>query len=264
MSGKYKDYTLGSGELHWALSTVQGAPPLANAAYRYLGNTPELSQAQSSTKLDHFDADHGLKQKDDSIILQLDRTGKFKCDSLDVENLALFFLANNSTYSQSATTATSEASTVSPGTGIQLGSSVSPSGLRGITNLVVTNTTTPATVYAAGTDYLLDADTGWLKIPTGSSIPAATGITSVFDSAANTRVQVISTQNALLEGSLKFISNNAKGTKRDFLWPYVQLTPEGDFAMKGDTWAEMSFNFDILTPGDGRAAMYIDGRANQI
>lgn len=264
MSGKYKDYTLGSGELHWALSTSQGAPPLANAAFRYLGNTPELSQAQSSTKLDHYDADHGLKQKDDSIILQLDRTGKFKCDSLDVENLALFFLANNSTYSQTATTGTVENPIVSPGTSVQLGTSISPSGLRGITNLVVNLFSTPATVYTAGTDYLLDPDTGWLKFPIGSAIPAATKIIATFDAAANTRVQVISTQNALLEGSLKFVSNNPKGTKRDFLWPYVQLTPAGDFAMKGSTWSEMDFNFEILTPGDGRAAMYIDGRANTI
>ena len=121
------------------MSLVQGAPPLASAAFRYLGNTPELSQAQSSTKLDHFDADHGLRQKDDSIILQLDRTGKFKADSMDVENLALFFLANNTTYSQTAATAVVETPTVSPGTGVQLGTSVNASGLRGITNLVVTN-----------------------------------------------------------------------------------------------------------------------------
>jgi hypothetical protein len=243
---------------------VQGAPPLASAAFRYLGNTPELSQAQSSTKLDHFDADHGLRQKDDSIILQLDRTGKFKADSMDVENLALFFLANNTTYSQAAGTDIAETPTVSPGTGVQLGTSVNASGLRGISNLVVTNFTTPATTYAAGTDYLLDAETGWLKFPEGSTIPAATKITATFDAAEGTRVQVISTQNALLEGSLKFIANNAKGTKRDYFWPYVQLSPDGDFAMKGDTWMEMNFNFDILTPGDGRAAMYIDGRPNAI
>jgi hypothetical protein len=264
MAGKFKDYVLGSGELHWALSLTQGAPPLASAAYRYLGNTPELSQAQSSTKLDHFDADHGLKQKDDSIILQLDRTGKFKADSMDVANLALFFLADSTTFSQSAATAVAEPLTVSPGTGVQLGTTINPSGLRDISNLVVNLTDTPATVYTAGSDYLLDAETGWVKFPEGTTIPADTGITATFDAAAGTRVQVVSSQNALLEGSLKFLSNNPKGTKRDFLWPYVQLTPDGDFVMKGDTWQEMNFNFDVLTPGDGRAAMYIDGRPNAI
>lgn len=264
MAGKYKDYTLGSGELHWAMSTVQGAPPIALAPFRYLGNTPELSQAQSSTKLDHFDADHGVKQKDDSIILQLDRTGKFKADSMDVENLALFFLANNTTYSQAAATAVVETPTISPGDGFQLGTSVNPSGLRGITNYVMTDFATPATTYQAGTDYLLDPETGWVKIPTGSAIPAATKVTNTFDATASTRIQIISTQNALLEGAMKFIATNAKGTKRDYFWPYVQLSPDGDFTMKGDTWMEMNFNFDILTPGDGRAAMYIDGRPNAI
>lgn len=264
MAGKYKDYTLGSGELHWALSIVQGVPPLRDASFRYFGNSPELSQAQSSTKLDHFDADHGLKQKDDSVILQLDRTGKFKLDSMDVENVALFFLANNSTYSQSALVATVETPTVSPGYGIQLGTSIAPSGLRNISNLVVNDFLTPATIYVAGVDYVLDPVSGWLKFPIGSTIPAATKVTATFDSAVGTRTQIISTQNALLEGSLKFISYNPKGTRRDFFWPYVQLTPEGDFTMKGDTWQEMSFNFDILTPGDGRAAMYIDGAPNAI
>lgn len=264
MAGKFKDYVLGSGELHFALSTSAGVAPAASAVFRYLGNTPELSQATSSTKLDHFDADHGLKQKDDSIILTLDRTGKFQVDSMDVENLALFFLANNTTYSQSAATDISETPTVSPGDGFQLGSSINPSGVREITSLAVTNFTTPATTYVAGTDYTFDAETGWVKIPTTSSIPPATKITAKFSATAGSRVQVVSTQNALLEGSLKFVAQNAKGTNRDFLWPYVQLTPDGDFSMKGDTWMAMNFNFDILSPGDGRVAMYIDGRPNPV
>lgn len=264
MAGKYKDYTLGRGELELALSTVQGVPPPANSAFRYVGNSPELSMTQSSTKLDHYDSDHGLKVKDDSVVLQFDRTGKMTLDSMDVENMATFFIGNKQAVAQTALTGTSEALFPTKGYRFQLGTSILPTGLRGITNLVVKLTATPATVYVAGTDYVLDPDSGMVTIPLGSAIADGISITATFDSAASTRVQIVTVQNALVEASMRFRGKNPKGTVYDYYWPYVQVTPDGDFAMKGDTWLQMGFTFDILPPPDGRASMYIDGIAQAV
>lgn len=264
MAGKYKDYILGSGELEFAKSSVAGAPPLGTAAYRYLGNSPSVSQAQSATSLDHFDADHGLKQKDDSVILQLDRTGKFKLDSNDSKNLCLFYFAEETTLAQAAQTGVAETLDASPGARVQLGTSVNPSGLRGISNLVVKDHTTPTTTYAAGTDYLLDADSGRISYPDGTTIPDGGKVDVTFDAESASRIQIVSSADALIEGSLRFKATNPKGTKYDYFWPYVQLSPDGDYNLKGDTWAEMNFNMSINAPGDGRAAMYIDGQPNFI
>lgn len=262
MAGKYKDYTLGRGELEIALSTVKGAPPPANSAYRYIGNTPELSMTQSSTKLDHYDSDHGLKIKDDSVVLQFDRSGKITADSMDVENLALFFIANKQAVAQTALTGTSEVyPNPKKGYRLQLGTSVVTTGLRNVSNVVVKLTAAPATTYTAGTDYNVDPASGMLTIIAGGAIADDVSITVTFDSAASSRIQVVTIQDALLEGAMRFRGKNPKGTVYDYFWPYVQLTPDGDFAMKGDTWQQMGFNFDILTPGDGRASMYIDGQA---
>lgn len=269
MTGKYKAYTIGRGELSFARSAVSGAAPLAAAMFRYLGNSPELSQAQSPTKLDHYDADHGLKVKDDSILLQLDRTGKFKLDSMDVENIAMQFVTKAQNYAQEAAVDIVETVDVVPGYGFQLGTSVNAMGLRNLTDIAAAGVGGTPPTYTAGVDYVVDPATGWVKIPDGSSIipvdPAtSTPVEFTFSAAATERVQIISASDALLEGALRYRSTNVKGPRHDYFWPYVQISPDGDFSMKGDTWLEMSFTFDILDPSDGRASMYIDGLAQQL
>lgn len=259
MSGPYKNYTLGRGELSFAQSITQGAAPLPGAAFRYLGNSPDLSQTASSTNLDHYDSDHGIKVKDDSIILQFDRTGKFSLDSMDVANLAMYFIAQSTNFQQAAITAKVENVTVGPDTAFQLGTSVNALGVKNVSTVTAKNHTTPATIYVPGTDFIVDPASGWVKIPTGSAIPAGTSVDFTFDAAASSRIQLATTNNVLLEGALKFRSFNPKGPKYDYFWPYVQLTPDGDFTMKGDTWQQMNFNFSILDPSDGRASMYLDG-----
>ena len=57
----------------------------------YFGNTPQLSLAQTSTKLDHYSSEGGLKIKDKSVILQTDLSLTFDTDNVDVGNLVLFF-----------------------------------------------------------------------------------------------------------------------------------------------------------------------------
>jgi len=42
--------------------------------------------------------------------------------------------------------------------------------------------------------------------------------------------------------------------------PYVKLMPNGDFALKGDEWQQLSFNIEVLKKGT-LEAVYMDGRA---
>src|SRR5690242_11248499 len=86
-----KNYTLGRGKLYFAkfLTGTQNTN-----GERYIGNTPALGLKFDATMLDHYDSDQGIKEKDDSITLQVNREGSFTTDNVSPENLALLFFGS--------------------------------------------------------------------------------------------------------------------------------------------------------------------------
>ena len=96
--------TLGRGELWFAPYLTGTTTPDGE---RYIGNSPEFSLTIENENLDHFNSDHGVNEKDDSIVLSTNRTGAFTSDNIGMENLALFFLGE-------AKTITTAAATVAP------------------------------------------------------------------------------------------------------------------------------------------------------
>ena len=61
-------------------------------------------------------------------------------------------------------------------------------------------------------------------------------------------------------GALRFISSNPTGIQRDYYFPYVKISSDGDYALKGDDWQSMGFTFEALKL-PGRERVYIDIRA---
>ena len=55
------------------------------------------------------------------------------------------------------------------------------------------------------------------------------------------------------------IAYNPQGKNYDWFMPYVKLSPNGDFALKGDEWQQIPFSVEILKKS-GYEALYIDGR----
>lgn len=47
-------------------------------------------------------------------------------------------------------------------------------------------------------------------------------------------------------GALFFESDNPVGDNKNYWWPYVSLTPNGNYALKGDAWQVMSFTAEAL------------------
>lgn len=47
-------------------------------------------------------------------------------------------------------------------------------------------------------------------------------------------------------GSIEFLSDNAIGTNMNYWFPYVNLAPNGNFALKGDAWQTLSFTAEAL------------------
>ena len=254
-----ENYTLGRGELHFD----KFAPGTFNkTGERYLGNTPELNRTTESENLDHFNSDRGIRVKDKSIVLEKNDSGTFIADEISDENIALWFLGTQNIVAQSATASVVQnipANRVKPGTYIQLGESqANPTGHRNVT--VATVTSDPVgTTFDNLDDYTVDPELGRLYIVPGGAIGGTAPLIVTYATAASTRTQIVVGEGTTIEGALRFISYNPAGPRRDYYWPYVQLRADGDFAMKGDEWQQLSFAFDILKR-DGYASEYIDGR----
>jgi hypothetical protein len=226
---------------------------------KYFGNTPEISMALESEELEHFDSDAGVKQKDDSVLLELTRSGKFTTDHISPDNMALFFLGTAALVTQTAQVgATYQVVGVKKGCRYQIGSTPSvPAGVRGVSNVVVSVSSVAKT---EGVDYEVDTATGGVTILAAGTIADNATIDITYDRTATSYNQVITGANAEIYGALLYISNNPKGDKFDYYWPYVAIRPDGDFALKGDEWQQISFSFEALKLDDATEVCYINGR----
>ena len=58
-------------------------------------------------------------------------------------------------------------------------------------------------------------------------------------------------------GALRYTEYNAQGPNKVWYFPSVKLSPNGDYALKGDEWQQIPFSIEILKPTVGEA-IYID------
>jgi hypothetical protein len=260
-----KNYVLGRGQVFFDRFAVGVAVTALTrgAGERYLGNTPEFSTTSESEDLEHYDSDGGVKVKDDSVQLSLNRSGTMSCDNIDTENVSLYFIGENGIITQADAAAVVEVvEGVSRGRFIQLGQSASnPSGVRNVANVIVKSGGGPgwATTVAQPGNYEVDDVRGRLYIESDAPDIDDIDIQITYDTVASTREQVVSGSVAIY-GALRFVSNNPKGENRDYYFPYVKLSPNGDYALKGDDWQSMSFNFEVLKKSSNIAPLYVDGQ----
>ena len=255
------NYTLGRGELHF---NKFSPGTFAGIGERYFGNTPEVTQNVETENLDHFNSDHGVKEKDASVVLQTTRSMSFMTDHISVENLALWFFGQVNAMTQTAATAQSEDITDPvPGLFYQLGTSAThPTGLRSVSNVVVTEKDTPATIYVQDTDYAVNLELGRVEILEGGAIDGTKDLTVNYDVGAVTREMILSGSKAI-EGSLRYLADNPEGENIDYFWPWVKISPNGDMALKGDEWQQLPFNVEIVRR-PGYQAVYAEKRAKAV
>jgi hypothetical protein len=253
-----KQYTLGKGKLYF--DPFISASVKTKTGERYFGNTPSLSLTIESESLDHYDSDGGVRTKDDSVLLQLNRTGAFVTDNIDVENVALFMLGSSSLLSQAALSAqTYSVSDVIKGRFYQIGSTTAnPPGQRSLTSFVLKK---GATVLVLGTDYTVDLELGRVEIlETSVTVLNGDDLTAEYDVSAKTRSRIITASNATIDGALRFVATNPKGALLDYYMPYVRLSPNGEYALKGEEWQQIGFTIDVQKLSDSVESIYIDGR----
>ena len=252
-----QNYTLGRGRLYF---DQYDTGTTDTTGERYIGNTPEMTVNVESENLDHYSSDEGIRVKDDSIVLEINYAGSFITDEISNENLAYFFLGSAVDITVTGGAADEETFDVKKGLFYQLGVSDStPSGVRKISAVTVSSATGGATPYTIDDDYTVDLDLGRIYIVPGGDIADDATVFVNYTVDASTREQVV-TSGTTVEGAMRFVSYNAKGTKRDYYFPYVKLSPSGDFALKGAEWQQISFAVEVLKKSDAIEAIYVDGR----
>lgn len=258
MADLTRNFTLGRGKVYFAEFKPGTKTP---DGFKYVGNTPSMNMTSNSQDLIHYDADEGIKQPDESILLQLDRTIAVECDNINFANLAKFLLGSTADITTTAATVTAEPiNGVHPGMVYLLGqSSDLPAGLRALAsvNTVTDDAGTPVT-FDVGTDYTFDLASGTITVVEGGAIEDGANLRVTYHTAATTFTQVVSGETEF-QGAMLFVANNPAGQNINHLFTFVRVAPDGDYALKGDTWQTIKFKVTSLLPQDGRAAWYANG-----
>jgi hypothetical protein len=255
-----KNYTLGAGKLYF--DRMDENDNLTGEFY--IGNTTSLTGSTDETREEHFSSDEKERDKDASVVTQSDQTVGFTTDDIQPENLAMLWKGTAEQLAVSAATNEVDTLTVLRGRWYQLGvSALSPTGARSVTIDSVTNdaTPTPAAIPggAGGANYEVDLELGRIYIKEDApDITDGDSIIVTYDIAAHSRTVIIS-KGETIRGALRYIADNTAGVNRDDYWPLVELSPDGDYEFKADSWSEMSFTGEVLRKA-GLFKHYIDGR----
>jgi len=225
----------------------------------FFGNCSELTFSSSSETLDHYSSTSGIKTKDSSITISVDRSGAITVDNISADNLALAYAGEASSLVTTSAIGVVNTFTIKEGRFYQLGvTSSNPTGARNVSNVVVEKL--GGTIAATG-NYEVDTVLGRIYIEPGATALNDDDIIEVtFDVATSTRTQIKSSNESLF-GALHYVEDNGVGTNRDFFFPYVKLTADGDFSLIGDDWQTLGFSFSALKLNSATSDLYIDGRA---
>lgn len=253
------NYTLGRGKVYLGRETT--FDQFSSVGELYVGNSPSLMLNIESTSLDHYGSDGGINELDASVTTQVTRNGSMTFDDISPDNLLLFFLGTKATISQSTTAVVGEQhNSVLPGLFYQLGATdTNPQGVRNVGSVTVADDA--AATFDEGTDFEVDTQTGRIYIVPGGGIVAGTDLRIGYTPTLSTRTRVISGSKPV-RGRLRYIEDNPAGENRTFLLPLVEISPSGDFDLKGDTWRTLPFNLKALKRGS-MAAVYIDGEPQE-
>lgn len=250
------NFVLGSGKVYFATRTNG-----VLAGEKLIQETPMLSFNVTGERVEHWTSDGTIAELALDVPTKVKRSGKFTCNDISDYNLALFAIGTVSTITTGVAAIT--ASAINGGVALavdtyyQLGLATHPHvGVRDIASVVLR---TGATTYVEGTHYTVNLELGRIYIPAGSTCIGAI-VTADYSTTVASWGQVATNDSGAFEGALRFVSDNTAGEDRDWYFPVVVLSAEGDSELKSrDKVQELGFNFSIQKPSSG-SAVYCNGR----
>ena len=227
--------------------------------FALFGHSPTVAITAENNTLDHYNTDHGTKTKDCTAVLDSTYKMSVTTDRISPDNMARFFLGTTAKITTAAAAGqTYDLPALVLGPSYSIGESPStPMGVSGL------DTTVPVTValtggggaLVEGTDFVVDYPNGSITFLTTGAATVGGLYTVTYDLAASEHWQTI-TSGKLISGSMRFVSDNAQGQDGLYLFDSVSITPSGDFALKGEDWATMQFDIELLKPLNGAEIMH--------
>lgn len=108
--------------------------------------------------------------------------------------------------------------------------------------------------------YIVEAESGRIyvnmdatDVGDGVAYAVSYGVASGID-------DIVIAKGEVVEGEMLFLANNAAGENKNYFWPYVKLTPDGDLPLKGDDWQTLTFNIEVLKRDAVTERQYITRR----
>ena len=111
----------------------------------------------------------------------------------------------------------------------------------------------------AGEDFKMNYDIGSLELlEDATNVSNDDDIIVTYAVRGSTRDQVISGSTPV-EGAMFYEAKNPKGLNVHYYLPYIKITPNGDYALKGDEWQQIPFTLEALKLNSETEAIYANG-----
>lgn len=238
---------IGAGRLFAAL--IDPATMKLKSGYRYLGNSPSLGVNQTKNKVVLYDADKGgMRTIRRSAQISAEMTLNFELTNFDDDNVAFIFGTEAPiTVTQAAITGqTQTIESIETDRWYVLGESEDlPTGIRNATSIVPTVGSLTA---EEDLDYKVDLAKG--KIMFLTEAMAGQNASVSYSASAATFTRIVP-GNKPVNVAIRFESDNTIGDDHIWKWSYVELSSDGELALKGEDFARASFTGTVMTPDDG-------------
>ena len=222
----------------------------------HLGNCDQFALNISTETLDLTDYTQQSSSPYVTVITKTDVKATISGFEFSKENWALATLGSNSTYTQSASSATGEVLASATVTGLK--GRTFFTDFRSISSVVVKQ---GATTFTVDVDYeIVDATRGMIKILTTGSVADGTALTVDYSYAAiaSGLDTVFGGVNTAVEGTLRFVSNNTTGEDWDLTAWNASIRPNGDIGFISDEFnkftLEATFQSDAAGSYGGSAS----------
>jgi len=245
------EYNLGRGIVYLSDLNSDGTP---TNQWRDVGNATEFNITVETETLEHFSSRAGVRVKDKEVIVQTEMNVSITLDSINDQNVSLFFLGETANYTN--VTAFTEHAMIENAVLGRWYDIVNAAGARAYdiatpANLVLQ---VGANNLVSGTDYILDAKAGRVFLPVTATDGAGGGAGSLATEDIDVTLttsggdasipEVRALTNSGVSKALKFISVNpaASDAKTEYQIHKITLKPEGDFGLISDEWTTMTLN----------------------
>lgn len=223
---------------------------------RYIGNTPAFQVARTIERVGRARSYRGRKVETPGHVISESHKVNFTTDNISMENVAEWYGDENSASSVIAPIGLiDETFLMRRGRYYQLGSTIEPSGVRGVENVTLIRGTVE--IPMAG-NYEVDRAEGRIYLlPAALNILDNTQISVRFEYRRQRRLKVVSQPNEI-HGALRFRSLNPYGPRKHLFMPFVRLMPRGSIDLKGDEYQQMMFEATAMRLNPTTEQVYID------